>query len=124
MKKTIMLAMGLLFASGCSYLHQQVATWTWKDTAMVVAGEAATAVDWRQTAGIAADPLHFKETNIVLGPHPSMASVNRYFPPILVGIPLAHLLMPSDLRPYLAGFYLGAEGSRDAVNFRSGVTFK
>ncbi len=36
-------------------------------------------VDWRQTQQIVEKPGLFYETNYILGPHPSMGSVNRYF---------------------------------------------
>lgn len=55
--------------------------------------------DWLQTLTIARNPERFYETNKVLGEHPSVSDVNRYFLSTAIGHALiSHILPPTAAR--------------------------
>jgi hypothetical protein len=62
------------------------------------------AADWGQTRDIAAHPERFKETNSVLGRHPSARRVDAYFAGAMLGtVGLTYVLPPHARRTVLGG---------------------
>ena len=70
--------------------------------ALLILAEALLALDWRQTLTIARNPRTESEINRILGPHPSVAEVCRYFLICMVGTALFFLL---SLLPILAPLF-------------------
>ena len=60
----------------CAYLG--AADFSWQDRILESAALAALYADWSQSRDIARHP-GLRETNPILGDHPSAASINRYF---------------------------------------------
>lgn len=76
-------------------------TWTTRDTAAESLALGLLAVDWMQTSTTARHPVRFRETNSLLGRHPSPAQVNAYFAAAM----LAHVAVSRALpRPYRRWF--------------------
>jgi hypothetical protein len=69
--------------------------WTVDDTAREAAYQTLAAVDWAETRTIAANPNMWHEQNPILGLHPSLSSVNKYF--VFTG--LAHAVIAYMLSP-------------------------
>lgn len=55
------------------------AEWSGMDTTLQSVSMTLTVVDWLQTREIVKHPDKWKETNPMLGEHPSMGAVNTYF---------------------------------------------
>ena len=53
--------------------------WTGADIARQAAYTTLHAIDWKMTQHIAENPDHHAESNKILGEHPSVSEVNRYF---------------------------------------------
>ena len=74
---------------------------------LLLIAEALLTLDWRQTLTIARNPRTESEINRILGPHPSVVAVCRYFLICMVGIALFFLLsLLAILAPFSA--YLSA----------------
>lgn len=67
--------------------------WSDTDRYRETAYLALHVVDWTQTRYIAKNPDRFKENNRILGEHPTLGNVNRYF--IAAGI--GHFVIASAL---------------------------
>lgn len=74
------LARILIVIIAWSALPALAADWTRADTQRELLFVVPAIVDWGQTRHIATHPERFVETNRQLGPHPSVADVDRYFP--------------------------------------------
>ena len=75
--------------------------------ALLILAEALLLLDWRQTLGIARRPHTESELNTILGPHPSVVAVCRYFMLCMLGLALCMLLTGlAALWPYV--WYLQA----------------
>ena len=69
--------------------------------ALLILAEALLALDWRQTLTIARNPRTESEINRILGPHPSVVAVCRYFLLCMTGTALCFLLsFLSALAPF------------------------
>lgn len=68
--------------------------WSKKDTVRESIYIAVSAADWAQTRYIAKHPSKFRETNSMIGAHPSISKVNNYF----VGMIATHALI-AELLP-------------------------
>lgn len=53
--------------------------WTDDEVAWGTAAAVAHVIDWGQTRYIATHPERFRELNPMIGEHPSLGGVNRYF---------------------------------------------
>lgn len=53
--------------------------WTDDEVAWGTAAAVAHVIDWGQTRYIATHPERFRELNPMIGEHPSVGGVNRYF---------------------------------------------
>lgn len=66
-----------------------------------VAYQAVHLADWLQTVQIAKNPERWTETNPILGEHPSVNEVHRYFLTTAVGHALVSHFIPSPKLTYL-----------------------
>ena len=81
-------------------------------------------LDWAHTRNIARNPDKWHEQNIILGKHPSVSQVNRYF--IATGtlqFAVAYYL-PAEYRKAFQYILIGVEGGAVAHNFSIGVSAK
>lgn len=69
-----------------------------------------TAADWFQTREIVRDYNNRSEANPILGPHPTYAQVDSYFPAIIALEILSYPLVKPSVRPYLYGVITLFEG--------------
>jgi hypothetical protein len=69
--------------------------WTADDTAREAAYQTLAVVDWAETRTIAANPNMWHEHNPIIGLHPSLSSVNKYF--VFTG--MAHAVIAYILSP-------------------------
>ena len=65
-----------------------------------IASNLSLIADWMQTREIAKTP-EYSETNPILGSHPTIGSVNRYF----LGVLIVHNVMGALLPPRYADLY-------------------
>lgn len=84
MRMTTMLRLGLLVLVACACLRAGD-PWTRGDVERQVVLETMLAIDWGQTLDIGNDPKRFHETNPLLGPHPSRATINAYMAAAMIG---------------------------------------
>lgn len=98
--------------------------WSEDQLRMGAALAAATVVDWAQTRYIADNPDRFHETNPIMGRHPSIGRVDRYFATsVLVGAVVLDAL-PSEYRDYALKAGLVLEVLVVSNNARIGVGVK
>ena len=89
----------------------------------VIEGSALVALilDWKQTLKIARNPLLYSETNKILGKHPSVAEVNRYFIAVIALQILAYKMLPSDYALAMAAVVAGVETWQVLENKKHGL---
>lgn len=108
--------------SSCSVVAGDA--WSEDQLRMGAALAAVTVVDWAQTRYIADNPDRFHETNPIMGRHPSIGRVDRYFATsILVGAVVLDAL-PSEYRDYAIKAGLVLEVLVVSNNARIGVGVK
>ena len=79
----------IVFIFSYSSAFANDSTDSWKKTANVL-----LAIDWLQTRDIASSNGYFRETNLLLGPRPSLNSVNNYFLTSMALLNLSDYLLP------------------------------
>lgn len=94
--------------------------WDNADRALLVGSSAAWIVDWGQSRWIAKHP-EYRETNRILGDHPSVGRVNAYFVTMLVGNYIVADALPSPLRKMWLGGTIVIEANTAARNYGIGV---
>lgn len=79
--------------------------------------------DWAQTRRIAhAPPEAFYEKNLILGPRPSPARVNRYFGATLLGQWAITAVMPPEYRKPWLSLWIGLEAHTVRKNYQIGLS--
>ncbi len=73
------------------------------DDVWFYAAETGLALDWRQTQRIVERPDLYYETNPLLGSHPNMGAVNRYFATAMLGTAAIYKYGGEYARPALIG---------------------
>jgi hypothetical protein len=95
--------------------------WTQEDTKYQTAFIATALVDWGQTLYIASNPDEYKESNVLLGDHPSRDKVNMYFP-IAIGLHTAvAVALPKDYRRVWQLIWIGIETGMIVHNASIGI---
>lgn len=95
--------------------------WSKADKAREAVYLAMHVLDWGQTLDIAKNPDLHGEGNSILGEHPSVKRVNRYFvATALLQVGVTHAL-PARWRPAFQYFWIGVEAGFVAHNYRAGV---
>lgn len=98
--------------------------WSEDQRKMGAALAAVTIVDWAQTRFIADNPERFHETNLIIGRHPSIGRVDRYFATsMLIGAAVLDAL-PTEYRDYALRAGLVLEVLVVSNNARIGVGVK
>jgi hypothetical protein len=78
--------------------------WDKTDSLLLTTALSAIAIDWGQTRTIARNPARFTEANPILGPHPGVGRVDRYFALSMLGTAgVAGILMPTPRKWFLGG---------------------
>lgn len=92
---------------GQKSLPQIHSDWSEADTARQIAYTALHLLDWNQSKKIQRNPDLYKETNILLGNHPSQGQSNNYMALTLLG----HLALSGMLPPeWRKAFQIGTMG--------------
>lgn len=103
--------------------------WRPVDTKRAIAFAVLDGIDWAQTRSIARNPDKFYEMNPILGRHPTVAQVNRYFlKEQMIGFGVSRLL-PADfhgipLRASWQTMIISTEVWCVSHNAQIGVTMK
>ena len=95
------------------------AEWSTLDTAMEATYTAVHVMDWRQTRTIAKRQGQWRETNGILGDHPSR--VDAWFAGTLAGHALISYLLPDKWRTAWQALTIGIEATTVARNYQLGV---
>ena len=104
--------------------------WNKSDTAYELAYMATHAIDWRQTRYIAKNPDKFYERNPILGKHPSVSDVDKYFAITAIAHSGVSYLLPNkstifgkeiNPRRLWQMLTIGAQTAVIGNNFRIGV---
>jgi hypothetical protein len=86
------------------YIGPFFGDWDRTDSLLLTTALSAMAIDWGQTRSIARNPARFTEGNPILGPHPSVARVDRYFALAMLGTAgVAGILTPTPRKWFLGG---------------------
>lgn len=78
--------------------------------------------DWAQSRAIARDPVHYFETNKLLGRKPQQHEVNRYFAATLATHWAITYALPEPYRPYWQWGSIGVEAIVVGRNVQLGVS--
>ncbi len=96
--------------------------WSTKDTIRQGVFTGITMMDWAQTRYIAKHPIEFRETNPVLGKHPSIGSVNNYFAVSIIGHAAVSYMLPAGAwREGWQYVWIGIEVGAVAHNYSMGI---
>lgn len=98
----------VLLVSSKAFAGDYFRDWETKDTALLSAALATTAVDWGQTLYVAKHPEKY-ERNPFLSRHPSVAEVNRYFGFVMLGTIGLSAVLPVTQRRWALGGLLVVE---------------
>jgi hypothetical protein len=99
-----LLFLGLLVAL-CANARADELFAGWDKTDRVLLGTAlgSIALDWGQTRDIAKHPERFVEHNPILGAHPSVGAVDRYFIVSMAGTVGVAAVLPATYRKWFLG---------------------
>lgn len=111
--KNLLLILSLLMCTGCTELQV--------GNTLYATAIGTTAIDWGQTRAIVRSPERWSESNPVLGPHPTYAQVDVYFPAILLGTAISYPFIKPSYRPYLYGALTLLESIVIIDNFHGGL---
>lgn len=119
MRLIVLLKISYLLAAGIPALAHD--PWTRADTAFQLACVGADLIDWHQTRQLVSRS-NMWENNPVLGHHPSVHAVDRYFlASILTGVTVSYLL-PARFRRAHQVFVLGLEAYCIRRNVQIGIS--
>lgn len=96
--------------------------WTQEDKALQVGVTVLTAVDWLQTRAIAKNPDKHWEFNPLLGEHPNVRRVDRYFFCSVIIKNLVTHILPQEWRKAWQGFCIGASSALIVGNDSVGIS--
>lgn len=109
----------LLFSSSCF-----ADEWTAQDSNREYAYLALCAVDWLQTRNIARNPHSYRERNRILGDHPTVPQVDRYFSSLAVAHVAIAKVLPSKMRKPFQYLSISFEVGWVRKNYLIGVSAK
>lgn len=114
MKKLLIIL--LLFPSLCF-----AGNWTKEDTYRQATYMTLHVIDWGQSRDIAKNPQIYRETNPLLGRHPSVSRVDAVLAStLLLHTYIAYKLPPSHRKTWQM-FWVGVEFGATLNNYRAGV---
>lgn len=115
----LLLVLAMFPAGGCAAGAHR---WTRADTVREAAFAGLEAVDWGQTRNIAKHPEKWTEVNPILGKHPTVGEVDRYFAASLLAHAAVSAALPNPWRKrwqYLtSGFEMIMIGNNLAIGIR------
>jgi hypothetical protein len=79
-------------------------------------------IDWGQTLHISDNPNEFRETNFLLGEHPSRGNVTEYFIATGIGHILITHILPTEWRKYWQWSTIALEIGCTANNYKLGIS--
>jgi len=97
------------------------AEWSTTDTVMEATYATVHIMDWQQTRLIAKRQGQWKETNGILGGHPSRDRVDAWFAGTLAGHALISYLLPDKWRTAWQALTIGIEATTVVRNYQLGV---
>ena len=97
---------------------------SWYDYALETTFIGVTSMDWSQTQQIAAHPQEYYETNFILGRHPSLNTVNIYFPSAMALHALVAYALPKPWREVWQTMWIGVETYTVYTNASIGLRIK
>jgi hypothetical protein len=107
-----------------SFLFQREKdSWSRADINRQLLYSAFVIADWGQTRDIATRDDH-REANKIMGPEPSLSTVNTYFVSILILNYLAVDYMPAKYRPYFQTISIAIHADAVYHNYSIGVNFR
>ena len=107
----------LLFVLGCSNDRH----WTKQDTYIQSVGSILWAVEGLQTVDLS-ERDEYWETNFILGKKPSKKEVYAYFSGAVIAGWVVAYMLPSDIRKYFQGFFIGTSFSSVVHNHTIGLS--
>jgi len=90
-------------------------------TPMEVASYAVIAADWHQTQHISREPEIFFERNIILGTHPTLGRVDKYFGAVMLTDFVLHRLVPPKYMQWVDPVVVAVEGGQVYLNYQIGL---
>jgi hypothetical protein len=121
---TVLVAIPVFAATIVAPIKWNDKDWKQEDTAIQTAVTIFMAADWLQTRDISSNPDRFSETNNVLGPHPSLEEVDRYFATCLIGNAVIAYVLPRDIRRWWQTVSLNMEMEFVNHNYNLGIKMK
>lgn len=111
---------GLLLCcfSGCTYHHDP---WTRQDAVRHAALTGLMIIDWQQTREISKKPNEYRESNPILGEHPSRGEVNLYFATMWIVKSVIAGRLPSRWRDDWLWFCIGESAAMVGHNYSIGL---
>ena len=97
---------------------------SWYDYALETTFIGVTSMDWSQTQQIATHPHEYYETNFILGRHPSLNTVNIYFPSAMALHALVAYALPKPWREVWQTMWIGVETYTVYTNETIGLRIK
>jgi hypothetical protein len=98
--KKIILLIAILATTSQGNAVEFFEPFTFNDWILLGANEMLLIADWNQTKTIVRNPEHHRETNLLLGNHPSMHKLDAYMSILLIANPLVVWACPKEIRPY------------------------
>jgi hypothetical protein len=95
--------------------------WPTADKALLGAAVGLLVVDWGQTRHITREPNRFYEKNPLLGSHPSLGEVDRYFALAILGTAGVAYVLPHQYRQWFLAGVITLELATVASNHRLGL---
>ena len=113
--------MKLLLLSLCLMPTIAHAEWSTTDTVMEATYAVVHIMDWRQTRAIVGSEGRWRETNNILGDHPSRDRVDTWFAGTLAGHALVSYLLPDKCRTAWQTLTIGMEATTVVRNYQLGI---
>lgn len=97
--------------------------WTTADTARQAAVTTLLIVDWAQTRTFIKDPVKYpgRESNPILGPHPSVGRATSYAALCILGHGAISALLPANLRAGWQYVWIAVEADTVLHNRSAGI---
>ncbi len=95
--------------------------WDKVDIALLATAAVVDTIDWGQTRYTARNPDRFYEQNPILGDHPKIGEVDKYFAVTMLGTALIADLLPGNYRKLYLGYCITYELVVLRGNFQAGV---
>ena len=134
MKLTIVMTIIiLLYTMNANAEYKFAENWNKTDTAWQMGFTTLCIADWLQTRYISTHPNDYRETNKVLGEHPSLNEVDSYFVSVLAAHAIVAAALPPEAevfdykinpRRIWQGVWIGVEGGYVIHNISIGIKFE